>query len=108
MLKSVSTFVTSVAVAAATVVVIPAASAQAFGTLVVSLTDGTASTQTFDSLAVAGTSGVLPDGWYVEETGMNANLLYTAGTGSVNAGDSYSFGAAPARSAPSAACSAAR
>ena len=53
----------------------------------------TAYTQDFNTLASSGTSGALPTGWYFLETGTNANLLYTAGTGSSNAGDTYSFGA---------------
>ena len=50
--------------------------------------------QNFDSLADTGTSSALPDGWALLETGTNANTTYTAGTGSGNAGDTYSFGAA--------------
>ena len=52
--------------------------------------------QSFDTLAAAGTSSVLPDGWVFAESGTNANTLYSAGTGSGNAGDTYSFGAAGA------------
>ena len=54
--------------------------------------------QTFDTLATSGTSNVLPTGWYLTETGTGAaaNGSYTAGTGSSNAGDAYSFGAAAA------------
>ncbi|MBL0130503.1 MAG: HYR domain-containing protein [Chitinophagaceae bacterium] len=55
---------------------------------------GPAYTQDFNSLALSGTSSTLPAGWLMLETGTNANLLYTAGTGSSNAGDTYSFGAA--------------
>ena len=47
-----------------------------------------------DTLASAGTSSVLPVGWELAESGANANATYTAGTGSSNAGDTYSFGAA--------------
>jgi hypothetical protein len=50
--------------------------------------------QDFDSLASAGTSSALPTGWEFFESGTNANTTYTAGTGSGNAGDTYSFGAA--------------
>lgn len=50
--------------------------------------------QNFDSLASSGTSSTMPDGWVFAESGNNANTLYTAGTGSGNAGDTYSFGAA--------------
>jgi uncharacterized repeat protein (TIGR01451 family) len=50
-------------------------------------------TQDFDTLVSTGTSSTLPDGWEFSETGSNANTTYTAGTGSSNAGDTYSFGA---------------
>lgn len=36
----------------------------------------------------------MPEGWLISESGGNANATYTAGTGSSNAGDTYSFGAA--------------
>jgi uncharacterized protein len=55
---------------------------------------GSPYTQDFNTLAIAGTSSTLPAGWVFLETGANANTLYTAGTGSGNAGDTYSFGAA--------------
>lgn len=50
--------------------------------------------QDFASLASSGTSSVLPTGWLFSEAGTNANLVYTAGTGSGTAGDTYSFGSA--------------
>jgi hypothetical protein len=59
----------------------------------VSLT-GVTYTQDFNTLASSGTSGALPAGWAFSESGTNANLLYNTGTGSGNAGDTYSFGAA--------------
>ncbi|MFC3159286.1 T9SS type A sorting domain-containing protein [Chryseobacterium arachidis] len=54
-------------------------------------------TQNFDGLAITGTgstvlSGTLA-GWSILETGSNANTTYTASTGSVNPGDTYSYGA---------------
>jgi predicted extracellular nuclease len=55
---------------------------------------GPAYAQDFDTLALSGTSSTLPFGWVLRETGTNANGAYVAGTGSGNAGDSYSFGAA--------------
>jgi hypothetical protein len=58
----------------------------------ISLTGGTYS-QDFNTLAISGTSSTLPSGWIFSETGTNANAIYTAGTGSSNAGDTYSFGA---------------
>ncbi|HEY9642543.1 MAG TPA: hypothetical protein V6C57_18805, partial [Coleofasciculaceae cyanobacterium] len=48
--------------------------------------------ENFDSLANTGTSSTLPEGWVFIETGTNANTTYTAGTGSSNTGDTYSFG----------------
>jgi ELWxxDGT repeat protein len=60
----------------------------------ISLTQlGLAYTQDFNSLQSFGTSGSLPFGWIVKETGANANGLYTASSGQSNGGDSYSFGA---------------
>ncbi len=61
------------------------------------LTDfDTAYTQDFDTLANTGTSNVLPLGWAILEAGTcgACNGSYIAGTGSGNAGDTYSFGAA--------------
>jgi hypothetical protein len=55
---------------------------------------GAAYSQNFDTLALSGTSSTVPTGWQFIETGTNANTTYTAGTGSSNAGDTYSFGAA--------------
>ena len=57
---------------------------------------GTALNQNFDTLANSGTSSTLPSGWFISETGTSAtvNGQYAAGTGSGNAGDTYSFGAA--------------
>lgn len=57
-------------------------------------TNGIAYTQDFNTLAASGASSTLPVGWALSESGTNANTTYTAGTGSSNAGDSYSFGAA--------------
>lgn len=55
---------------------------------------GTAYTQDFNTLANSTTSSTLPLGWYFNETGTGSNTLYTPGTGSGTAGDTYSFGAA--------------
>ena len=52
----------------------------------------TAYTQDFNTLASTGQSDVVPLGWAFSELGTNANTAYTAGTGSNNAGDTYSFG----------------
>jgi hypothetical protein len=51
-------------------------------------------TQDFNTLASAGSSGVMPPGWAFSESGPGANASYSAGNGNSNAGDSYSFGAA--------------
>jgi hypothetical protein len=49
--------------------------------------------QTFDTfLASSGTSSSVPVGWDFVETGTSANTTYAAGTGSNNAGNTYSFG----------------
>jgi hypothetical protein len=63
----------------------------------ISLTFGAPYTQNFNTLANTGTSSILPDapdGWALFESGTNANATYAAGTGSSNAGNTYSFGAA--------------
>ena len=63
------------------------------GTGTVSLTAiGSAVGENFNTLASTGTSSTLPTGWYFDESSTNANTLYTAGTGSGTAGDTYSFG----------------
>ncbi len=49
-------------------------------------------TQNFNTLAKSGSASTLPSGWLLLETGTNANATYTAGTGSSNSGDTYSFG----------------
>lgn len=56
----------------------------------------TAYAENFDTLANTGTSNSVPNGWDFTEVGTSgsANGLYTAGNGSANAGDMYSFGAA--------------
>ncbi len=61
----------------------------------ISLTGG-AYTQNFNSLANTGTSSVVPAGWAFSESGSGANTVYTAGTGTGNTGDTYSFGTAAA------------
>ncbi|HCY74955.1 MAG TPA: hypothetical protein DHV28_03470 [Ignavibacteriales bacterium] len=58
----------------------------------ISLTGVGTYTQDFNSLAGTGTSSTLPTGWYLSESGTSANTLYTAGSGSNNTGDTYSFG----------------
>jgi predicted extracellular nuclease len=54
---------------------------------------GTPVGEDFNTLASTATSGTTPAGWGFLESGTNANTAYTAGTGSSNAGDTYSFGA---------------
>jgi predicted extracellular nuclease len=52
-------------------------------------------TQNFDTLAATGmTSTVLPPGWDFAEAGTSANSTYAVGSGSSNAGNTYSFGTA--------------
>ncbi len=52
-------------------------------------------TENFNTLSSTGTtndSSTIPTGWIFRETGTNANLTYAAGTGSSNAGNTYSLG----------------
>lgn len=58
----------------------------------ISLADGVAYTQSFDTLANTGTSSTMPTDWFFSESGANATTTYAAGTGSDNAGNTYSFG----------------
>ncbi len=53
---------------------------------------GQAYLQDFNSLASTSISTTLPSGWYLSESGTSANTSYSAGSGSVTAGDTYSFG----------------
>ncbi|HSC54414.1 MAG TPA: endonuclease [Phnomibacter sp.] len=55
-------------------------------------TPGAALTENFNSLAATGTTGSLPAGWLLLETGANANTTYTADNGGVNSGNTYSYG----------------
>ncbi len=49
--------------------------------------------QDFNTLANTGNSSVLPGGFELAEAGANNNNTYASGTGSSNAGNTYSFGA---------------
>ncbi len=53
---------------------------------------GVAYVQDFDSLASSGSSDALPQGWSMTESGVSADNLYNAGTGSQSAGNIYSYG----------------
>lgn len=53
---------------------------------------GSPYTQDFNTLAVSGSSSTAPEGWAFIETGVNANVTYSAGSGASNTGDTYSFG----------------
>ena len=56
---------------------------------------GAAVTQNFDTLVSSGTGTLAantPTGWGFAESGTSTNTTYTAGTGSANTGDTYSFG----------------
>jgi uncharacterized repeat protein (TIGR01451 family) len=51
-------------------------------------------TQSFDTLAGSGTTNALAlTGWVIDETGSNANDLYTGDNGATAAGDTYAYGA---------------
>ncbi len=56
------------------------------------LTQGTTYKQDFNTLASSGSGSAVPNGWAFLESGTNANTTYAAGTGSSNAGNTYSFG----------------
>lgn len=73
------------------VVAVPIQPAQAAGTISLAAL-GTAYTEDFNTLANTGTSGTTPLGWALFETGTNAETTYSTGTGSANAGNTYSFG----------------
>lgn len=61
----------------------------------ISLTNGVAYTQNFDTLPSTGTAHTaLPTDWFFSETGSLANTQFSAGTGSSGTGDTYSFGVA--------------
>jgi hypothetical protein len=55
---------------------------------------GAAYTQNFNTLVNTGTGSTVPTGWAFVESPVNT--VYTAGTGSTNGGDTYSFGASSA------------
>jgi hypothetical protein len=50
-------------------------------------------TQDFDSLAPLNTGSAMPPGWRFEESGTGANGEYTADSGTLATGDTYSYGA---------------
>ena len=50
-------------------------------------------TENFSGLSVTGTASTLPNGWIFLETGNNANTTYVADDGTVNSGNTYSYGA---------------
>ena len=56
----------------------------------VSITGGVPTVQSFDSLASAGNSSVLPTGWFLSES--SGNTEYTADNGSAISGTTYSYG----------------
>ena len=99
MIKRLSSVLSGTALMASVAMVVPIQSAQALGggSGSISLTTlGSASTQNFDLLASTGSANNLTiNGWFLNETGTSANNngLFQAGTGSGNAGDTYSFGA---------------
>lgn len=79
------------AVRASFCLLLAATAPAAFAQLSVPITAPPA-TQTFDSLVATGTSDALPPGWYMLESGNNANTTYAADTGAANGGNTYSFG----------------
>ena len=77
------------------VLLMAAAMARTAAAQPISLTAGTVYTQNFDTLASSGSSSIVPSGWAFSEAGTSSfvNGQYVAGTGSLNTGDVYSFGA---------------
>lgn len=55
-------------------------------------TMGSPYSQNFNTMAMSGTSTVLPAGWHFSEIGTGANTTYTANNGSSTTGDTYSLG----------------
>ena len=53
---------------------------------------GSAYTQDFNTLSDSSSSSVLPDDWYLYESGTGADNTYAVGSGSSTAGNTYSFG----------------
>jgi hypothetical protein len=50
--------------------------------------------ENFDGLSASGTAQtILPNGWWIQETGSSGNTTYRAGDGNGTTGDTYSFGA---------------
>lgn len=71
-------------------------SIKGFGQLSIT-TANTTITQNFDGLPNTGTGlsqsgSIFASGWSFLETGSNSNVLYQAGNGSSNSGDTYSYG----------------
>jgi uncharacterized protein len=61
----------------------------------ISITNTSAITQNFDTLANSGTANTtVPAGWLFSEAGSGANTTYAASTGSDNGGNTYSLGSA--------------
>jgi endonuclease I len=54
---------------------------------------GAGTVESFDSLVNTNTSSSLPAGWFMLESGTNANGTYAADNGGVNSGNTYSYGA---------------
>jgi hypothetical protein len=100
MTKSTSRGFPAATISALALLALPIQTAQALGGgsgSVSLVTPGSAYTQNFDTLANTGDANNLTiDGWYLNEAGSSSanNGQYAAGTGSGNAGDVYSFGAA--------------
>jgi len=58
----------------------------------ISLTGVGTYTQDFNSLALNGSSSIVPADWFFSESGTNANTSYTSSFGSSFTGDTYSYG----------------
>lgn len=60
----------------------------------VAIVGGAPAVEDFDALVADGTSSTLPDGWFISESGTNANTTYAADDGSIQSGNTYSYGSA--------------
>ena len=60
----------------------------------ISITGGLTGPETFDTLPNTGTGSTLPNGWYFSEVGTAANTTYAADDGTLNTGNTYSYGTA--------------
>jgi hypothetical protein len=72
-------------------ILLVASSSNAFAQFIAITNQSASYTENFNSLATSGTTQtLLPSGWWINE--LPGNTTYRAGDGSLNSGDTYSFG----------------